>query len=27
MKLTILIEKAEEGGWIGQIEEIPAVID
>lgn len=27
MKLTIRIEKAEEGGWVGQVEEIPAVID
>lgn len=27
MKLTIRIHEAEEGGWVGQIEEIPAIID
>ena len=27
MTLTIAITKAEEGGWAGQIEEFPAVID
>ena len=27
MKLTIRIHEAEEGGWVGQIEEIPAVIE
>ena len=27
MKLTAVIEKAEEGGWVGQFEEFPAVIE
>ena len=27
MKLTIHVEPAAEGGYVGQVEEIPAVID
>jgi len=27
MKLPLVIEKAEEGGWVGQFEEFPAVIE